>query len=71
MSKICKQIYFSVWTISVFTFTGSLAYRLNNKPIENFGVTPDIMYHISEKDLQYSYPDYKNEINQAVNKVLE
>jgi hypothetical protein len=66
-----QQVYPNIFGLSVFTFTGSIAYRLNDKPIENFGVSPDIIYNISEKDLQYNYINYKNMINEAVNDILE
>jgi hypothetical protein len=49
-----------------FSFTGSLARRMNNKPIENLGVTPDIPYDWTVNDFQNNYVDYKAAINKAV-----
>lgn len=49
-----------------FSFTGSLARRMNNKPIENLGVTPDIVYDWTVNDFQNNYVDYKAAINKAV-----
>lgn len=52
--------------LSSFSFTGSLARRMNNKPIENLGVTPDIPYEWTVNDFQNNYVDYKAAINKAV-----
>lgn len=49
-----------------FTFTGSLAKRVNNQPIENLGVTPDIDYVITGKDYTEKFVDYKKAINKAL-----
>ncbi len=49
-----------------FSFTGSLARRMNNKPIENLGVIPDIDYDWTVNDFQNGYVDYKAAINKAV-----
>ncbi|MGE0527615.1 MAG: protease-like activity factor CPAF [Bdellovibrionales bacterium] len=49
-----------------FSFTGSLARRVNNQPIENLGVTPDIPYTYTERDLREGFVDYKDAVNKAV-----
>lgn len=66
-----QQVYPNLFGLSYFTFTGSIAYRLNDDPIENLGVTPDIIYHLSENDLQNNYPDYRRAINTAVNEIID
>lgn len=53
--------------VAGFTLTGSLAERENLTLIENLGVTPDVSYTPSKKDLQDNYSEYK----QAVLKTLE
>jgi hypothetical protein len=42
--------------------TASFAMRSNGVPIENFGVTPDIIYEVSQRDLQNNYSEYKENI---------
>jgi hypothetical protein len=49
-----------------FSFTGSIARRINNDPIENLGVTPDIPYALTERDLREGFVDYKDAINKAI-----
>lgn len=45
-----------------FSWTGSIAERVNGQPIENLGVTPDVLYEISENDLKYGYQEFKENI---------
>lgn len=56
--------------IASFSFTGSLAERLNGLPIENLGVTPDIECKPTLNDILRGYPDYAKKINQQLNKML-
>ena len=42
--------------------TASFAVRSNGMPIENYGVTPDIPYEITEVDIKNNYCDYKENI---------
>lgn len=48
--------------IANFHYTGSIAERSDQHLIENFGVTPDIPYEISEIDLQNNYVEYVEKI---------
>ena len=48
-------------------FTGSLAERINGKPLENLGVEPDIKYSLTPEDLQFGYGRYVAEILRVVN----
>lgn len=57
--------------ISSYTLTGSIAERLDKKPIENLGVTPDISYEVTEQDLQNGFVDYKNAIQGTVRSMLK
>lgn len=57
--------------IAEIRYTGSIAERLNKNPIENLGVTPDILYEISENDLQYGYAEYARIIIDTLKKMLE
>ncbi|MCB0355424.1 MAG: protease-like activity factor CPAF [Bdellovibrionales bacterium] len=55
--------------LEFFSFTGSLAKRINDQPIENLGVTPDIDYEITEKDIRSGFSEYGKAINEAINKM--
>ena len=57
--------------LAMFSFTGSLARRTNLQPIENLGVTPDILYTLTEKDLTEGFVEYKAAINKAVQDLLK
>ncbi len=48
--------------IKGFNLTGSLAERIDKKPIENLGVTPDIHYPLTVEDLQNGYRPFAEAI---------
>lgn len=50
--------------------TGSYAKRIDNNPIENLGVQPDIEYELSENDFKQGYQEYKAAILKAVDGIL-
>ncbi len=52
--------------IRLFTYTASIAERANKQPIEGIGVTPDIVYKVTEEDLQYGYQSYISAVNQVI-----
>lgn len=56
----------NLFGVAGFSFTGSIAERLDNNPIENLGVIPDITYEMTEKDLQENYEDFVKAINKEV-----
>ena len=53
-----------------FSYTGSIAYRIGNEPIENLGVTPDIGYELTPEDFMKGYKGYKAAVGKAVNDLL-
>lgn len=55
--------------LAEFSLTVSIAERTNGQKIENLGVTPDISYDITEKDLLQGYSDYIKAVNKALNKM--
>ncbi len=62
-----KEIRFpSAFGLERFSFTGSLAKRVNDQPIENLGVTPDVDYKLTVKDIQGNFEDYVKKINETV-----
>jgi hypothetical protein len=56
--------------IKDFHYTASIAERLNKQPIENLGITPDVEYPVTEKDLQNNYSGYVKAVNEAVTTLL-
>jgi len=57
--------------ISSMSMTGSIALRVNQKPIENLGVTPDIIYPISADDLENNYKKYVKKIQKEINRLVK
>ncbi len=54
-----------------FSVTGSIAWRIGNKPIENLGVTPDVKYDLTPDDLMNGLDGYKKAVNAAVADLLK
>ena len=61
----------NLFGISYFHYTASIAERADNNPIENLGVTPDIIYDVTQDDLQFGYRGYAENIHQAMNHLLQ
>lgn len=57
--------------ISRFSYTFSIAERLDGQVLENLGVTPDIEYNLTEEDLLFGYSGYVEAIHQAVKMLTE
>jgi hypothetical protein len=57
--------------IQSFSYTGSLAQRVDLNPIENLGVHPDVVYTITEDDLVYSYRGYVSKLLEEVEKMVK
>ncbi len=49
-----------------FRYTGSLADRVDNTPIENLGVTPEIKYSLTVKDFQNTFKPFAKAVNEAI-----
>lgn len=57
--------------INYFSYTTSIAERLNSKPIENLGITPDIEYNLNVEDYQNNYKGYVQAINNAIEGLIK
>ena len=57
--------------VQSFSLTGSLAKRVQDNPIENLGVKPDIEYQLTLKDFQSHFSEYKKAILEVVSKLGE
>jgi hypothetical protein len=60
----------NLFGVAAFRFTGSIAERINNNPIENLGVTPDIWLEMTPNDLEFNYGNYVKELNKIVEKLF-
>lgn len=58
--------YYNPFGVASVHYTASIAERIDNNPIENLGVTPDIIYDITENDLQTNFSGYVQAVRQAV-----
>ncbi|MBA3722274.1 MAG: protease-like activity factor CPAF [Parachlamydiaceae bacterium] len=67
--RLCKHN--SRFGLMGYSMTGSIVYRLDGKTIENLGVTPDIPYKVTLKDIQRNYVDYIRTLNGEINKLLK
>jgi hypothetical protein len=54
-----------------YSYTGSLAIKSDNLPLENLGVPPHIEYVMSPLDLMYGFLVYKQAINDTVKSILK
>jgi Peptidase family S41/PDZ domain len=57
--------------IKEYTYTASIAERPNGQKIEDLGVIPDVVYEVTETDLQDGrYSEYRKAVNDALRKLL-
>lgn len=69
---VLSHSYPNQFGLAKYRFTGSIAQRVDNNPIENLGVCPDIFYEITAKDLSTGkYEDYVEAVNKALKKLIE
>ncbi|MBA3237864.1 MAG: protease-like activity factor CPAF [Parachlamydiaceae bacterium] len=68
---VIPHSYPNSFGLKQFYYTGSIASRMNGVVIENLGVTPDIPYSLTERDLLQGYPDYIKAVNKALEKVIK
>jgi hypothetical protein len=52
------------------SYTWSIAERLDGRPIENLGVTPDIPYELTQEDILSGYRPYIDAVNRTLNELL-
>ncbi len=55
--------------VDAFRVTESIAERVNGNPIENLGVTPDILYEMTPEDYTGNYAPYLSAIHTAVKSI--
>ncbi|HTM64608.1 MAG TPA: protease-like activity factor CPAF [Gammaproteobacteria bacterium] len=57
--------------IDAFRVTESIAERINGNPIENLGVTPDIIYEMTAEDYQSNFRPYTTKVQEAVDTLIK
>lgn len=57
--------------IKGFVMTGSLAERIDKKPIENLGVQPDILYELTPEDLQGEFQPFADAVVETVESLIK
>jgi len=67
---IVKPYAVSQFGIARLSATGSLAQRANGQPIENLGVTPDVPYEMTARDLRTGFAEYRWKILKTLNAML-
>lgn len=68
---VIQNRYPSLFGIEGYTYTASIAERLNGDPIENLGVSPDIVYHLTPDDIQFGFKGYAGAIHGAIDNFFE
>lgn len=68
---IVRSFSINQFGIDRLSATTSLAERPNGKPIENLGVTPEIPYEITAKDLRTGFAEYRFKILKALEGLLD
>lgn len=63
---VLTATYPNLLGVEDMSYTGSIAYRSDNNPIENLGVSPDIDYRLTVEDLTSCYEPLKAKILESV-----
>lgn len=66
-----KHSYPNTFGLAQFTYTSSIAERLDGSVIENLGVTPDVPYDLTEDDLLHGYQGYIKAIQATLEQMLK
>lgn len=59
------------FNIKSLQYTWTIAQRLDGSPLENVGVTPDVAYTPSVKDLTANFVEYKSAVVQALETLID
>lgn len=68
---VLKASYPNRWGVEEITYTGSIAYRDANLPIENLGVEPNIPCQVTVEDFLRSYTPYKEKVLHALRSIAK
>ena len=67
---IVKPFAVNQFGIAHLSATASLAQRANGQPIENLGVTPDVPYELTARDLRTGFAEYRRKILKTLDGML-
>jgi len=56
--------------VKAFTYTGSMAVRIDGEPLESDGVKPDVKYEMTADDLQNGYKGYTKAILSTLDELM-
>jgi len=59
---VMRQSFPNIFGLGFFSLTGSIAERVDQNPIENLGVTPDVPYALTPEDFQNNFKGYTQSI---------
>ncbi|MEX1012973.1 MAG: protease-like activity factor CPAF [Waddliaceae bacterium] len=62
-----EHLFPNVFGIELFTYTSSIAERDNKDPIENVGITPDVVLNVTGRDLSENYIEYIDALHRELN----
>jgi len=63
---VLDKKYSNRFGVADLTFTGSLVYRHNGKPLENIGVEPDFYYEFTSLDYMQNFADFIEYVNHVL-----
>lgn len=68
---VLQHSYPNRFGIMGYSFTASIAERMDLNPLENLGVTPDHWVDLTVKDLEFGYREFVIQIRRAVSDMLK
>jgi hypothetical protein len=67
---VLPYLHTSQFGIKAYSLTGSMAYRPDGRPLENLGVSPDVKYELTVRDIQHQYAEYIRAVNAEIRKII-
>jgi len=69
--SVTKTHFPNLLGIAYYVHTDSFAERQDGSPLENLGVTPDIIYNITENDVLNDYQEYAQKIVETIELMVQ
>lgn len=67
---VLRTVQPNCFAIASYSYTASLALRTDEMPLENRGVTPDVLYEVTPADLQYEYRDFLEALQAQIDQLV-